>query len=328
MEFLWTAVIIEAIIIVLLLIKPKKIITVEKPQIIVRDWNDEERTKIELYRNEEMLKISRTLSEEKENSLIRIQQAELQAINDINERKSAELSSISSLIENEKLKKENELQAFISTQEELKNFKIEELNSSLDKIVEENKISAITAEEEIAQIKKGIEEWRTKYSAAIEGYKNLEKIKEAENYYKISFSSEEFEELAELNKAIKHLKNPMPFRKAVHEIYYKNKVNALVLRVVGSERISGIYKITHIESGKCYVGQSVDIGERWKQHVKRGVGAEPLTNNKLYPAMMELGIENFTFEIVERTTDTSKLNEMEKYWQEFYQAKDFGYSIK
>lgn len=328
MEFLWTAVIIEAIIIVLLLIKPKKIITVEKPQIIVRDWTDEERTKIELYRNEEMLKISRTLSEEKENSLIRIQQAELQAINDINERKSAELSSISSLIENEKLKKENELQAFISTQEELKNFKIEELNSSLDKIVEENKISAITAEEEIAQIKKGIEEWRAKYSAAIEGYKNLEKIKEAENYYKISFSSEEFEELAELNKAIKHLKNPMPFRKAVHEIYYKNKVNALVLRVVGSERISGIYKITHIESGKCYVGQSVDIGERWKQHVKRGVGAEPLTNNKLYPAMMELGIENFTFEIVERTTDTSKLNEMEKYWQEFYQAKEFGYSIK
>ena len=105
--------------------------------------------------------------------------------------------------------------------------------------------------------------------------------------------------------------------------YIKNKVNALVLRVVGSERISGIYKITHIESGKCYVGQSVDIGERWKQHVKRGVGAEPLTNNKLYPAMMELGIENFTFEIVERTTDTSKLNEMEKYWQEFYQAKEF-----
>ena len=198
MEFLWTAVIIEAIIIVLLLIKPKKIITVEKPQIIVRDWTDEERTKIELYRNEEMLKISRTLSEEKENSLIRIQQAELQAINDINERKSAELSSISSLIENEKLKKENELQAFISTQEELKNFKIEELNSSLDKIVEENKISAITAEEEIAQIKKGIEEWRAKYSAAIEGYKNLEKIKEAENYYKISFSSEEFEEVSRI----------------------------------------------------------------------------------------------------------------------------------
>jgi hypothetical protein len=43
---------------------------------------------------------------------------------------------------------------------------------------------------------------------------------------------------------------------------------------------------------------------------------------------MELGIHNFIFEIVEITEDTSKLNEMEKYWQDFYQAKEFGYSIK
>jgi hypothetical protein len=43
---------------------------------------------------------------------------------------------------------------------------------------------------------------------------------------------------------------------------------------------------------------------------------------------MELGIQNFQFEIVEITNDTSKLNEMEKYWQEFFQSKEFGYSIK
>jgi len=47
--------------------------------------------------------------------------------------------------------------------------------------------------------------------------------------------------------------------------------------------------------------------------MKRGVGAEALTNNKLYPAMMELGAHNFMFEIVETTQDASKLNEMEKY---------------
>jgi group I intron endonuclease len=127
---------------------------------------------------------------------------------------------------------------------------------------------------------------------------------------------------------VKHLKNPTPLYKAIYEIYYKNKVNDLVLRVVGAERVSGIYKITHIDSGKCYVGQSVDIGDRWKQHIKRGVGAEPLTNNKLYPAMMELGVQNFIFEIAETTTDVDRLSEMEKYWQEFYKAKEFGYSIK
>lgn len=44
--------------------------------------------------------------------------------------------------------------------------------------------------------------------------------------------------------------------------------------------------------------------------------------------MMDLGIHNFIFEIVETTKDLTRLSEMEKYWQEFYQAKEFGYSIK
>jgi len=43
---------------------------------------------------------------------------------------------------------------------------------------------------------------------------------------------------------------------------------------------------------------------------------------------MKYGIQNFTFEIVETTEDTNKLNDMEKYWQEFLGAKDFGFSMK
>lgn len=31
----------------------------------------------------------------------------------------------------------------------------------------------------------------------------------------------------------------------------------------------GIYKITQTATGKCYIGQSVRIQERWKQHHKR-----------------------------------------------------------
>jgi|GEM_PF-3117724 len=70
-----------------------------------------------------------------------------------------------------------------------------------------------------------------------------------------------------------------------------------------------------------------NIADRWKQHIKRGVGAEAPTRNKLYPAMYELGPEQFTFEILE-DCDKSLLDSREDYWQEFYQAKEFGYSIK
>ena len=77
----------------------------------------------------------------------------------------------------------------------------------------------------------------------------------------------------------------------------------------------------------CYVGQAVNIADRWKQHVKRGVGAEDWTQNKLYPAMYSLGVENFTFEIIEKC-DRANLNKREDYWQNYFHAKDFGYSIK
>lgn len=89
----------------------------------------------------------------------------------------------------------------------------------------------------------------------------------------------------------------------------------------------GIYKITNIHNGMCYIGQAVNIAERWKQHIKRGVGAETPTRNKLYPAMLEEGVENFTFEIVEECSQ-AMLDEREDYWQDFFKAKEFGYSIK
>jgi len=43
--------------------------------------------------------------------------------------------------------------------------------------------------------------------------------------------------------------------------------------------------------------------------------------------MKEFGPENFTFEIVE-VCPRAKLNEREDYWQDFYKAKEFGYSMK
>jgi group I intron endonuclease len=63
----------------------------------------------------------------------------------------------------------------------------------------------------------------------------------------------------------------------------------------------------------CYVGQSVDLAQRWKQHIKRGLGAETPTRNKLYPAMKEFGVENFIFEVVEEC-QKSALDSQEDFW--------------
>ena len=43
--------------------------------------------------------------------------------------------------------------------------------------------------------------------------------------------------------------------------------------------------------------------------------------------MTEFGVEHFTFEVIEEC-GRDKLNDREDYYQEFFKAKEFGYSIK
>lgn len=115
--------------------------------------------------------------------------------------------------------------------------------------------------------------------------------------------------------------------KVIWKVYYEKPYTDLVGRVIGSGRHTGIYRITNSNTQMCYVGQAVDIADRWRQHIKRALGAEPRTQNKLYPAMYQEGLEHFTFEVIEEC-EANKLNQREDYWQDFYKAKEYGYSIK
>lgn len=96
---------------------------------------------------------------------------------------------------------------------------------------------------------------------------------------------------------------------------------------MGANTKTGIYKITNINNNKSYIGQSVDIAARWKQHIKRGCGADTPTRNKLYPAMMDEGVWNFTFELLEECKK-EELDSREDYYQDFYKVIEYGYSIK
>lgn len=100
-------------------------------------------------------------------------------------------------------------------------------------------------------------------------------------------------------------------------------LNDLIGRVIGSTKKSGIYKLTDRSSGLVYIGQSVNLADRWKEHVRRGVGAEPATRNKLYPAMAKVGPENFTFEVVEEC-ESARLNERERYWISYFDSCSSG----
>lgn len=185
----------------------------------------------------------------------------------------------------------------------------------------------IQKQEELNKISQELVEAKAKQNAIVKANKRAEEVKQKEQFYKLNLSEIDIEEIKKLRSIIPYLRSAEPINKVIWKVYYEKSYTDLIGRVIGQGIHTGIYKITNIENQKCYIGQAVNIADRWKQHIKRGVGAEAPTRNKLYPVMYELGPEQFTFEILEEC-DKSLLDSREDYWQEFYQAKEFGYSIK
>lgn len=90
----------------------------------------------------------------------------------------------------------------------------------------------------------------------------------------------------------------------------------------------GIYKITNLTNGKCYIGQSVHIEKRWHDEKRR---AFDVTSHEYdYPrskAFRKYGLENFTFEILEECA-INLLNEKEIYYISKYNSvSPNGYNL-
>ena len=181
--------------------------------------------------------------------------------------------------------------------------------------------------EEFKGLSNNITVLRATNDAAIAAAKRAEEMKDQQNYYRIQLSAADIKEIELLRSVEPHLRDKEPLNKVIWKVYYEKPTTDMIGRVVGSGVHTGIYKLTDITTGKCYVGQAANIADRWKQHIKRGIGAEVPTRNKLYPAMNAIGPENFTFEIIEEC-DRGKLDAREDYWQDYFKAKEFGYSIK
>ena len=175
--------------------------------------------------------------------------------------------------------------------------------------------------------KSELEKYRKLVECAVLENKRTEEKKEKENFYRLQLAVEDLEEISKLREVSKYLRDKEPLNKVIWKVYYENPYTDLIGRVLGKQVHTGIYKITNLTNGMCYVGQAVNVADRWKQHIKRGMGAEAPTRNKLYPAMLAIGVENFSFELIEDCTK-EELNEKEQYWQDFFKAKEFGYSIK
>lgn len=88
--------------------------------------------------------------------------------------------------------------------------------------------------------------------------------------------------------------------------------------------ISGIYYICNTVNGKMYIGESVDIYRRWREH-RQDLRDGTHDNIHLQRSWDKYGECNFKFNIIEECEE-DKLFEREKYWIKFYDAFKNGYN--
>jgi group I intron endonuclease len=77
---------------------------------------------------------------------------------------------------------------------------------------------------------------------------------------------------------------------------------------------SGIYQIVHIESGKCYVGQTINLNKRWTEH-RWHLAQGSHHTSRLQRAWKKHGSSAFQFKILEEC-EPDRLTEREQWWMD------------
>lgn len=88
-----------------------------------------------------------------------------------------------------------------------------------------------------------------------------------------------------------------------------------------------IYKFTHKESGKSYIGQTVqDPNQRRLEHI-----ADSRHTTKEYHfhnALRKYGVDLFKFEVIAEATSIDELNSLEELYADMFDCYKNGYNIR
>lgn len=173
------------------------------------------------------------------------------------------------------------------------------------------------------KIQNQLDQLKNSLAAGIQARLKQQQKKDKLNFYKLSISEADLSDVKKLENLKATFHKPVVLSKLIWTQYFQKQMTELCDRVFGKNPISGIYKITDLITEQCYIGQSVNIQQRMKQHCKCGLGIEASATNKLYNTMQKDGVWNFTFELLQQCSK-DLLNEKEKFWIQMYQSNKFG----
>lgn len=177
-----------------------------------------------------------------------------------------------------------------------------------------------------------IEDFSNKLNKIVNDYKQTQEVLlkeqrelQEKQKYCISLSENEKSDIIILNNLKAQLSQPRILSMLIWQTYIQKKLKQLIVDTLGTKPITGIYKITHLGTGRAYIGQAADVGKRFTEHAKCGLGIDTPAQNKLYQAMQMDGITVFSWELLEEC-DRSMLNERERFYIDLYDSSNIGYN--
>lgn len=203
----------------------------------------------------------------------------------------------------------------------------EELDRSYKKIETQFNLEIEKIKLQRESVQADLDQLKNVYNAAAAA-----KIREQEeqnklSFYQIHLNDNQIADVSKLQAFKSNLSDPTLVSKVIWSSYVMKPTSEMCKRVLNtSSPVCGIYKITNRVTGQIYIGQSVNIAERWKTHIKAGLGIDASATNKLYNNMQQTGVFSFTFELLEKCTK-DKLNEKERFWIDMYASNQVGLNM-
>ena len=124
-------------------------------------------------------------------------------------------------------------------------------------------------QKEILSLKSQLAQEQELVATAVAARQRQAQIEQDQDFYRLQISDADIEEIKKIRSILPYLRDKEPLNKVIYKVYYEKPYTDLIGRVLPNNRVMGIYKITNIQNGMCYIGQSTAVAERWRQHSKR-----------------------------------------------------------
>lgn len=181
-------------------------------------------------------------------------------------------------------------------------------------------------DKDVDEVKNELQSLKDIKAATIAAAQKEKEIQENKDDYCLILPIEYSNDIKILQGVVKQIAKPRSILMAIWQAYYAPLAKKKFPQILGKTDVCGIYKITNQETGECYIGQAVDVRRRWMDHCKAGLGIDTPQGNQLYAAMLEYGLDSFSFELL-LECESDQLNEKEKYFIELYNSDAIGYNM-